>query len=51
MALPGPVIFKKFQMVPEIIKCLLFAFSSKLESEMQRKSMRLVLGNKEDLKE
>ena len=37
MALPGPVIFKKFQMVPEIIKFSLFGFSSKLESEMTKK--------------
>ena len=37
MTLPGPMIFKKFQMVLEIIKFSLFGFSSKLESEMTKK--------------
>ena len=39
MTLPGPMIFKKFQMVHvlEIIKFSLFGFSSKLESEMTKK--------------
>ena len=37
MALTGPVIFKEFQMVPEIIIFLLLGFTSKLESELAKK--------------
>ena len=51
MDVAGPVITKKFQKVPEIIKFSLFGFSSKLESELTKKSMRVVLGNKEHLEE
>ena len=41
MALPGPVIFQKFQTVPEIIIFLLFGFSSKDKENLWELSLEI----------